>query len=421
MPPAAGSLPGGATPAAPRAASGETAQQGAILDTRLDTDDPVTGVGEIIAADPDPAVERMNWGAISFNPPRQIRLGDVHQFQLVLSPTADRVDRGDPVPTAGSATRQTEPARFSGRMAARLASGGGGLEITAVTPEEQGVGGAAQIRWTWTVRGVEAGSHQLILTLDAILDDDGERLPRAIHSFSESIEVAATGPQRLAGQAVWIVLGVLVLAGAAILMARSRRREPVPAGAPPERAPPGYPRVEPSAPVPAVADHPVPAAPVVAAAPRAAESHPVFISHSAQDGGVAEAICGALERSGTRCWIAARDLVAVREREEAIADAIEGCSIVVVVLSSGANASGQVAEEVRRAVERGKAVIPFRIDAAPLSRSLRDHISAAHWISATQPPLEPHLLRLADTVRRLSGAAPANEVAAEPRGGSPSA
>jgi hypothetical protein len=51
------------------------------------------------------------------------------------------------------------------------------------------------------------------------------------------------------------------------------------------------------------------------AAPRSprARSGPadVFISYASPDGGVADAVCGALERDGLICWVAPRDVCLV--------------------------------------------------------------------------------------------------------------
>ena len=51
----------------------------------------------------------------------------------------------------------------------------------------------------------------------------------------------------------------------------------------------------------------------VPAAPQALPAHSgaavVFISYASQDAAVADAVVGALERAGLKCWIAPRDVV----------------------------------------------------------------------------------------------------------------
>jgi hypothetical protein len=71
------------------------------------------------------------------------------------------------------------------------------------------------------------------------------------------------------------------------------------------------------------------------------------------------------------------------------------------VFSSNANSSPQIKREVERAVSRGTPIIPFRIEAVPLSKSLEYFISSPHWLDALSPPMEKHLQYLVDTVHML--------------------
>ena len=52
-------------------------------------------------------------------------------------------------------------------------------------------------------------------------------------------------------------------------------------------------------------------------------THDVFISYSSKDALVAEALYGALEQEGTRCWIAPRDIPLAAVYADAIIDGIE--------------------------------------------------------------------------------------------------
>lgn len=65
------------------------------------------------------------------------------------------------------------------------------------------------------------------------------------------------------------------------------------------------------------------------------------------------------------------------------------------------NASGQVVNEVRNAVNAGTVILPFRIDDTAMSKALRFHISAAHWIDAYPPPHEQYFSTLVDAVHGL--------------------
>jgi formylglycine-generating enzyme required for sulfatase activity len=130
-------------------------------------------------------------------------------------------------------------------------------------------------------------------------------------------------------------------------------------------------------------------------------AHDVFISYSIQDQAIAEAVCTGLESQGLRCWIAPRDVPAGAKYQLAILDAIDKSRAMVLVLSSGANASLNVESEVDRAVHRRVPIIPFRIEAVLYSETLDRYLGSIHWLDALTPPLEAHIQSLAETLHRL--------------------
>ena len=129
--------------------------------------------------------------------------------------------------------------------------------------------------------------------------------------------------------------------------------------------------------------------------------HDVFISYSSKDKITADAVCATLEQNGIRCWIAPRDVLPGMEYAEALVEALHSSRLLVLVFSSGANASVQVRQEVERAVSRGLAILPFRIENVPPNRAMEFFISGRHWLDALTPPLEAHLQELARTVKLL--------------------
>ena len=124
-------------------------------------------------------------------------------------------------------------------------------------------------------------------------------------------------------------------------------------------------------------------------------AHDVFISYSSHDKHVADDLCAALERDNRRCWIAPRDVLPGSNYGEALLRAIEESKILVLVLSTHSMVSPQVEREVERAVSKGIAIVPFRIDQSPLSKSMEYFLSASHWLDASTSPLDRHL----DTLR----------------------
>ena len=130
-------------------------------------------------------------------------------------------------------------------------------------------------------------------------------------------------------------------------------------------------------------------------------AHDVFISHSAKDKVTADAVCAMLESEGIRCWIAPRDVLPSMEWGEAIIDAIEECRIMVLVFTANANESPQIRREVERAVNRGVAILPVRIEDVLPGKGLEYFIGNVHWLDALNPPLEAHLKSLAGTIKIL--------------------
>jgi len=129
--------------------------------------------------------------------------------------------------------------------------------------------------------------------------------------------------------------------------------------------------------------------------------HDVFISYSVKDKPVAEAICAALEADRIRCWIAPRDIPVGLTWPAAIIEAIEESRAMIVVFSGHSNASQQVLREVERAVAKGVAIFPLRIEDVAMSKDMEYLLSASHWMDALTPPLEEHLRDLAGPVRLL--------------------
>ena len=130
-------------------------------------------------------------------------------------------------------------------------------------------------------------------------------------------------------------------------------------------------------------------------------AHDIFISYASKDKLIADAACAILESRGIRCWIAPRDILPGADWGESIVDALSHARVFVLVFSSHANASQQIRREVERAVNRGLAVIPLRIEDVAPTKSLEYFISTPHWLDAFSPPLERHLNYLADIIRHI--------------------
>ena len=127
-------------------------------------------------------------------------------------------------------------------------------------------------------------------------------------------------------------------------------------------------------------------------------AHDVFISYSTKDKVIADAICANLENRGIRCWIAPRDILPGKKWGGSIIEAIERSKILVLLLSSNSNKSGNVIRELERAVDTDTTVIPFRVEEILPSEDIAYFIAGTHWLDALTPPLEKHIESLAETI-----------------------
>jgi hypothetical protein len=129
----------------------------------------------------------------------------------------------------------------------------------------------------------------------------------------------------------------------------------------------------------------------------------IFLSYSSRDKLVADAICSRLENQGIRCWIAPRDVNPGADYSTQIAEALEQSTAMVMVFSSGSNASRHVKSEIDRAFSLDKVIIPFRVEQVEIDKGLAYYLSKTHWLDALTKPLEQHIDRLAVTIRKVSG------------------
>ena len=145
-------------------------------------------------------------------------------------------------------------------------------------------------------------------------------------------------------------------------------------------------------------------------------AHVVFISYASNDRTVADAICSALESKGIKCWMAPRDVMAGKEYGEEIIDAISRSRVILLVLSSSANASAQVRREVERAASKNIPITTFRIENIEPTKSLEYFVSSFHWLDATDCKPESRYHDLVNVIERLiapSEAGPVDTAKAE--------
>jgi hypothetical protein len=132
-------------------------------------------------------------------------------------------------------------------------------------------------------------------------------------------------------------------------------------------------------------------------------AHDIFISYSSHDKIVANATCAALEAQRIRCWIAPRDVLPGSVFAESIVSAIRDCRAMVLIYSGHANESPHICQELAQAVDKGKFIVPFRVENVTPSAALDYWLRSRHWLDAITPPLEERIRELVASVTRLLG------------------
>ena len=108
----------------------------------------------------------------------------------------------------------------------------------------------------------------------------------------------------------------------------------------------------------------------------------VFISYSSKDKLIADAVCHSLEERRISCWMAPRDVIPGKAYGGQIIHAIKECAVVVLVFSKNANSSEHVGNEVGRAFDAQKTIIPFVVEKSDVNEDLEYYLGRKHWLEA---------------------------------------
>lgn len=107
---------------------------------------------------------------------------------------------------------------------------------------------------------------------------------------------------------------------------------------------------------------------------------PVFISYATEDRKEALAVCEAIERRGTPCWIACRDLQPGENYQEAIVRAIRSARALVLVFSEQANDSDEIKKELSLVSRYKLPLMALRIEDVEPSDAFAYELSTRQWI-----------------------------------------
>jgi hypothetical protein len=128
-------------------------------------------------------------------------------------------------------------------------------------------------------------------------------------------------------------------------------------------------------------------------------AHDVFISYASPNRQMAFKVCTTLEKHGISCWIAPRNLMPGLPYPRAIIKAIRASRALVLILSSHANKSEHVLNEILGATNQKVPIIPIRLEDVLLSDSLKYLIDKTHMLDASGPRFSGAMQKLVGAVQ----------------------
>ena len=191
-------------------------------------EEPVVEPVEVIEAPVEEPVEiDMNlsqYGTIVFNVPDTLGLNQTVVIHLALSPTVPLQDIERHVTEEGALKNRR--IRISKIMTADLK--GTGFEIIPITETMQAINMEDITDWRWEVTAMKPGTRHLHLTVNTVVEIDGQERTRTIHSHSELITIHVSMQQRIsgfvAGNWKWLWSAILVPFAGWLWENRKRRK-----------------------------------------------------------------------------------------------------------------------------------------------------------------------------------------------------
>ncbi|MEO8365021.1 MAG: hypothetical protein ABI538_02320 [Pseudoxanthomonas sp.] len=142
----------------------------------------------------DGIMAQLKLGNVAFNTPASINIEETVSIHVALSPS-EAVEALE-ARVQGPGQKVSHALQVANNMEARLS--GEGFRIVPVTSERQAVSSGVT-EWIWDVTPLTVGKHQLTLTIDALINVNGETVPKTLRTFRKPIEVEVTATQRVSG------------------------------------------------------------------------------------------------------------------------------------------------------------------------------------------------------------------------------
>jgi len=106
----------------------------------------------------------------------------------------------------------------------------------------------------------------------------------------------------------------------------------------------------------------------------------LFISHTHEDADAAARIVSYLEGRGVQCWISSRDIPPQAIYADAIAEAMQGSSACVVLITDTANESKAMKRELELASHYDKPFIPILVDGSEPAAGFDYYLRNTQWV-----------------------------------------
>ncbi|HEX3871234.1 MAG TPA: TIR domain-containing protein, partial [Pirellulales bacterium] len=128
--------------------------------------------------------------------------------------------------------------------------------------------------------------------------------------------------------------------------------------------------------------------------------HDIFVSWASADELIAETIVEALRHQGLSCWFSDDSVPPGKDWDEQISLAIEGCRLMLVILSEKSIRSRYVKKEIILALDDGLTIVPLRVADVKLPHEIRLTLAGIQHVDVF-PDVRKHLDKLAKDLRLL--------------------
>jgi hypothetical protein len=132
------------------------------------------------------------------------------------------------------------------------------------------------------------------------------------------------------------------------------------------------------------------------------EQH-IFICHASKDKKIARALYAYLEERGLSCWIDHEGLQPGNSYLQGIMEAIYSCSMMIVLMSQNTSESVYIPNEVERAFQLRKPILPVKIDKSTFNKALELPLASIHYLDAFGRSTEDYFYEIYESCLSIRG------------------